>query len=345
VTAPLRIGLIGAGGIAGAYAELFDGVDVAQLVAVADTNFAAAQALAERVQAMPFESYTDLGEQAGVEAVIICTPPATHVEIASYFVKRRIAVLCEKPLATSTSSASALVELAQRNGVVLTMAAKFRFVDDVIRAKSIVDSGILGDIILFENAFASRVSMAGRWNADPDVSGGGVLIDNGTHSVDIVRYFLGPIAEVMAVEAKRVQNLPVEDTAQLFLRTASGVAATVDLSWSINKELDSFINVYGSQGTIRVGWRESKYRQASSPEWVVFGHGYQKLDCMRRAVENFCGAVRGTRQLLITPEEAIASVDVIDAAYQSLGRGGWVSVKGYDDHAEKPPVRRITGVA
>jgi predicted dehydrogenase len=250
-------------------------------------------------------------------------------------VKRRIAVLCEKPLATSTSSASALVELAQRNGVVLTMAAKFRFVDDVIRAKSIVDSGILGDIILFENAFASRVSMAGRWNADPDVSGGGVLIDNGTHSVDIVRYFLGPIAEVMAVEAKRVQNLPVEDTAQLFLRTASGVAATVDLSWSINKELDSFINVYGSQGTIRVG----------SPEWVVFGHGYQKLDCMRRAVENFCGAVRGTRQLLITPEEAIASVDVIDAAYQSLGRGGWVSVKGYDDHAEKPPVRRITGVA
>lgn len=343
MSAPLRVGLIGAGGIARAYVELFERVEIAQLVAVADVDVDAARALAGRVDAMPFTSHVELAEQAGCDAVIICTPPATHTEIASYFVNRRVSVLCEKPLAIDTASARHLVELAQRHGVVLTMAAKFRFVDDVIRAKSIVDSGILGDIILFENAFASRVSMAERWNAVPEVSGGGVLIDNGTHSVDIVRYFLGPIAEVMAVEAKRVQHLAVEDTAQLFVRTTADVAATVDLSWSINKELDSFINVYGSHGTIRVGWRESKYRQASSPEWVVFGHGYNKLDCMRRAVENFCGAISGDEQLLISPEEAIASVDVIEAAYTSLGRGGWVPVKGYEE--ETRPVTRISGVA
>jgi predicted dehydrogenase len=341
VSRPLRIGLVGAGGIASAYADLFQQVEIAQLVGVVDVDAQAAHALASRVDAIPFGSHAEL-EQMDCDAVIICTPPVTHVKIASHFLERGVAVLCEKPLAINTSSARRLVELAHRNGVVLTMAAKFRYVDDVIRAKSIVDSGILGDIILFENAFASRVSMVGRWNADPEISGGGVLIDNGTHSVDIVRYFLGPIAEVMAVEAKRVQRLPVEDTAQLFLRTECDVPATVDLSWSINKELDSYINVYGSNGTIRVGWRESKFRQATSPDWIVFGQGYDKLDCMRRAVENFCRAVGREEQLLIKPDEAIASVDVIEAAYRSLGRGGWIPVKGY---GEEPAVARISGVA
>lgn len=338
---PLRVGLVGAGGIASAYADLFQKVEIAQLVGVVDIDAQAAHALASRVDAIPFPNHADL-QQVDCDAVIICTPPVTHMKIASHFLERGIPVLCEKPLAINTASARKLVQLAQRNGIVLTMAAKFRFVEDVIRAKSIVDSGILGDIILFENAFASRVSMDGRWNADPEISGGGVLIDNGTHSVDIVRYFLGPIAEVMAVEAKRVQRLPVEDTAQLFLRTACDVPATVDLSWSINKELDSYINIYGSNGTIRVGWRESKFRQATSPDWVVFGQGYHKLDCMRRAVENFCRAVRGEEYLLIKPDEAIASVEVIEAAYRSLGRGGWIPV---ESHQEAPAVARVSGVA
>ena len=121
----------------------------------------------------------------------------------------------------------------------------------------------------------------------------GVLIDNGTHSVDIIRYFLGPIAEVLAVEGKRVQTLAVEDTVQLFVRAASGARGTIDLSWSLDKERDSYIEIYGSNGTVRVGWKESKFRQATSHDWVVFGSGYNKIGAMRAQVENFCRALRG----------------------------------------------------
>ena len=158
-----------------------------------------------------------------------------------------------------------MVAAAERAGVVFTMAAKFRFVDDVIRARQIVGSGILGELIVLENAFASRVDMSRRWNADPAIAGGGVLIDNGTHSVDIVRYFLGPIAEVMAVEGKRVQHLAVEDTASMLLRTPDGVLGTVDLSWSVDRVTDTYLTLYGSEGTISVGWNGARYRQASSP--------------------------------------------------------------------------------
>ena len=192
---------------------------------------------------------------------------------------------------------------------------------------------------MFENAFTSRVDMSNRWNADPAVAGGGVLIDNGTHSVDIVRYFLGPIAEVMAVEGKRAQGLAVEDTARIFLRSVEGVIGTIDLSWSLDKSLDHYLWIYGSDGEIRVGWRSSEFRQVSNPSWVSFGSGYDKAAAMGGSVENFCNAVAGRESLLITAEDAIASVGVIERAYESMRSEHWVPVPAtsagadQEDHA------------
>lgn len=219
-------------------------------------------------------------------------------------------------------------EAACRAGVILTMASKFRYVEDVVKAKSIVTSGILGEIVLFENAFTARVDMSARWNAKPAISGGGVLIDNGTHSLDIMRYFLGPLAEVQVVEGKRVQGLPVEDTIRIFAKSESGVIGNVDLSWSINKELDYYIRIYGSQGTISVGWKESKYRQSSGQDWVVFGKGYNKVQAFRSQIDNFSKAILKQETLLITADDAIASVAAIEAAYSALNQSRWTPIGG-----------------
>jgi predicted dehydrogenase len=219
-----------------------------------------------------------------------------------------------------------VVEAGRKHGVLVTMASKFRYVDDVIRAKQIVDSGILGDIILFENAFTARIDMSNRWNSDPLVSGGGVLIDNGTHSVDICRYFLGPLEQVQVMEGKRSQDLKVEDTVRIFVRSESGVIGNIDLSWSINKELDRYISVYGTQGTVFVGWQESKYRQSSAPQWTTFGNGYDKVQAFRSQICNFARAIKGQEILLINGEDALASVRVIEAAYESLRENYWTAV-------------------
>ncbi len=324
----IKFGLVGAGAIAQSYIQAFTTCENAKLVAVADVRLDAAKAIAEKIGCPSYDSYQTMAEKTDIDAVIICTPPSTHPEIAVYFLEKKIHVLCEKPLSIGIKSAQKMLNAANKAGVKLTMASKFRYVEDVIKARNIVNSGILGEIVLFENAFTSRVDMSSRWNAQPQISGGGVLIDNGTHSIDIMRYFLGPIAEVQVVEGKRVQSLQVEDTVRIFLRSKSGIVGNVDLSWTINKDLDYYIRIYGSQGTISVGWKESKYRQSSSGDWIIFGKGYDKVQAFRSQIENFAKAILGKEQLLITSEDALASVEVIAAAYKSLHQNQWVEVVG-----------------
>ena len=324
---PLRMGIVGAGRIAGSYAAAHAACGEVSMVGVADTNSEAGKLLAERIDCVSYDSHEELHDRVAPEAVLICTPPNTHFAIATYFLEQGVHVMCEKPLAVSVDEARLMIRTAESAGAVLTMASKFRFVEDVSRARSIIESGILGELILIENTFASRVDMTHRWNSDPTVAGGGVLIDNGTHSVDLTRYFLGPIAEVMAVEGRRVQDLDVEDTAQLFLRNHVSVRATIDLSWSLDKERDGYLDIYGSDGTILLGWARSRYRQSSAVDWVDFGDGYSKERAIRNQLVNFTKSIREDEELVITAEDALASVEVIRAAYQSLSRDDWVPVE------------------
>jgi len=272
----LKFGIVGAGRIAQSYAEALEVADAAQVVAVADVNRDAAQALAERLHCPAYASHAAMASDLSLDAVVVCTPPATHHDICLELFGRGVHVLCEKPLSLNSASAQTMIDAARKSGVMLMMASKFRYAEDVVRARSLVASNTIGEVVLLDNAFTSHVEMRSRWNSDPAISGGGVLIDNGTHSVDLMRYFLGLLTEVHVVEGKRSQGLAVEETVRLCVRNGDGVLGNIDLSWSIDKQLSSFLNIYGTQGTISVGWRESKYRLASSRDWIVFGHGYDK---------------------------------------------------------------------
>lgn len=327
MSSQVRFALIGAGGIAQSYVQAFENHPDAKLVAVCDIRTEAAEALAERAVCPAYTSHqalTDNGPE--FDAAIVSTPPATHEPITIHLTDRKIHVLCEKPFAVTTAAAERMIAAANIHRVKLTMASKFRYTDDMIKVKSLVASGVLGQVVLVENKFTARVDMGDRWNANPEISGGGVLIDNGTHSVDVLRYLIGPLTEIKAIQFPNVQKIAVEDTVQLFVRSARGIPATVDLSWSINKELDSYINVFGTHGTAMVGWRESRYRQHSARDWVKFGDGYNKVQAFRDELGNFARAIRDSEPLLINAQDALASVQAIEAAYRSLREPHWTKV-------------------
>jgi len=314
----LRCGLVGAGAIAQSYIQALEHCTEVQLVAVADSRFDAAWRIGERMRCHSYDSIERMVSEAELDVALVCTPPVTHPEICVYLLENKIHVLCEKPFAIDSKGARRMLESARQAGVMITMASKFRYVDDVIRAKSIIASGMLGDLILFENVFSHCVDMSSRWNSRADISGGGVLIDNGTHSVDLVHYFLGPLAELHAVEAKRRQGLLVEDTVFLLARSVSGVLCKIDLSWSVWPQRDSYLDICGTQGAVSVGWKKSVRLDSAHHQRVPLGNGYNKIQAFRNQIENFARAIRGEESLLITADDALESVRVIELAYQSL---------------------------
>jgi predicted dehydrogenase len=326
----VRLAVVGAGGIGRSYADLLATSSTATCVAVVDVDRGAAETMAASLGCDALASVEGLAGVDALEAVVVCTPPSTHAKLATRFARDGVHVLCEKPLSVDRHGARAMADAAEQTGTVLAMATKFRFCADVASAVELVDGGAIGAMRLVENAFTSRVDMRGRWNSDPAVAGGGVLVDNGTHSVDLIRHVCGPIAEVLAVETSRPEGLGVEDTTRLHVRTEAGIDAHVDLSWSIDKSLADFLRVYGTTGEIRVGWRESAWRTYGG-DWEVIGPGYAKAPAMGGALDAFCRAVRGDTSGVVRAKEGVAAATCIDAAYESLRRGAWVKLAELED--------------
>ena len=322
-----KLGLVGCGRISQSYVQAAMTCPTLKLVGVMDTRPEAARSTGEVAECRTFTDLESFARESGAEGVIICAPPAEHRPIACTLLQAGMHVLCEKPFSTNWEDAVAMVNTATELDLVLMMASKFRYVEDVIRAKAIITSGMLGEIQFYENRFCGKVNMKDRWNSDPQVGGGGVLIDNGTHSVDIVRYLMGPIGMVHAQEGKRIMQLPVEDTVCLSFLTRQQVNGTVYLSWSINVDSGGYINIYGTDGALSIGWKETKYQHHGHPEWVTFGVGYNKVDAFKNQVLNFVETVRGSAEPVITMEDGLASVKVVEAAYQSMRQQNWQEVE------------------
>lgn len=321
----MRIGLVGAGAIAQSWLEALRREPRAELVGVVDPDREAARAAAEPFGAAVHEELTPLLDD-GVDLVVVATPPNSHADLAIEALDRDVSVLCEKPLAVGSDAAAKMTEAADASAGILSMASKFRFVDGVIRARSMIQSGIFGDVVWLRNTFSAPVDMRDRWNADPSVSGGGVLIDNGTHSVDLCRYLLGPIVAVHALEGHRPEGLAVEDTVQVQLRAESGAVATVNLSWSLKSTSECYVEIDGINGHACVGWAGSRFTTSTAAGWAEFSRPYDKHDAFTRNLADVVDAVEHGQPPLVGTTEAMASVRAVEAAYESLRSGGWVEI-------------------
>ncbi len=324
---PVRVAVIGCGRCAQDHIQAYQRLPEARIVAVADTDQRHAESAATQTGAHAFTDYRKLLKEEQPDAVSICTPPATHAEITLQALAAGAHVLCEKPLTITLADAKRVVRAAQERGRVLMMASKFRFVEDIVKAKGIIESGILGRLALFENVFCSRVDMRDRWNSRKALAGGGVLFDNGTHSVDIARFLLGEIITVQAQHGIQVQELEVEDTSRLSFQTRTGVMGTIDVSWSLQKDAENYITLFGTEGTLSIGWRSSKYRQSSHTDWVVFGEGYKKQQAFLGQLGHFVRCAQGEEEPIVTPTDGLESVRVIEAAYRSSAVNKWMELE------------------
>lgn len=318
---PLRLLIVGFGGIAAAYHQALQRTPALRLVAVVEPD-AARPTPADVPRFASLASFRQSGVAA--DAALVLTPPATHELLVAELLGLGVHVLCEKPLAPTIAAAERMLAAARAAGRRLMMGSKFRYTPDVVAAQRLLHDGACGDVVLYENVFCSHVDMTRRWNAVAAQSGGGVLIDNGCHSVDVARFLLGPIARVQAMFGRRAQPIAVEDTARLLFISGSGALGSIDLSWSVHKETDSYVRIHGTAGTLEIGWKASRWKPAGG-EWRRFGDGYDKVAAFAGQLVDFAAAVAGAPGV-IGDDDALASVVVVDAAYRSAREARWIDV-------------------
>ena len=321
---PFNVAIVGFGRIADTHLEAWNSCENTRVTAIVDDSPLAR----ERARTIGINAYEDVNQMVAnekLQAVSLCSPPVFHTTQALSLLGAGIPVLCEKPVSVNLDTAQELVEGAMHAKVPFQLATKFRHVAEIRKARDLIRHGVIGDPITFQVEFAGSVDMSNRWNSVPQFSGGGVLIDNGCHAVDTVRFLLSGITKIQGVPLKPVQKVGVEDSAMMLATTECGATGRILLSWSMKSWKDAYITVQGTRGMIELGWKKS-YLHVDGEAPVKIGSGYSKVGSHKRMMGMFRELCLGGGEMWITPDDVMASATVIEAAYRSMQSGRWARV-------------------
>ena len=188
-----------------------------------------------------------------IDAVIVCTLNAALAPLALAAIRAGKHVLVEKPGAISTKQADELIDAARAAGVRVRVGFNHRFHPALRQARSLYESGVLGPLMFIRGRYGhgGRVGYDREWRADPTLSGGGELIDQGVHLIDLAGWFLGDFARIEGHASTSFWDMPVDDNAFLNLRTAAGQTAWLQVSCTEWKNLFS-LEIYGRTGKLHV---------------------------------------------------------------------------------------------
>jgi predicted dehydrogenase len=226
----------------------------ARLVACADTVAERAEALARSSPgASATRSVAELVGRPDVEIVIVSTTNDALAPAATRALEAGKHVLLEKPAGRTLAEVDALIAVADKAGRRVRVGFNHRYHPALLEARALVDSGALGPLMFVRGRYGhgGRVGYEKEWRADPAVSGGGELVDQGVHLIDLAGWFLGDFPDVQGVAATFFWDMPVDDNAFLTLRTAAGQTAFLHVSCTEWKNLFS-LEIYGRDGKIAI---------------------------------------------------------------------------------------------
>ena len=253
----MRFGLVGAGEIGRIRADALRRSRDCSLSAVADRDSARAGSAAGAHGAAALDDFRELISRDDVDAVAVSTPPDSHEEIALAALEAGKHVLCEKPLAPNVAACRRMVEAARRRGLVLATGFCQRYFPAVRFIKQTAASGEIGELT-HVRAYTGHLGLSEfreAWMYDKKVVGGGALMDNGMHIIDLVSHLLGDISEVYGAASNAVWQLDgAEDHGVALLRGRAGKTATIEAAWNEWRGYRFSIEAYGDRGMARASY-------------------------------------------------------------------------------------------
>ena len=249
----LRTAIIGCGKVAHLHAPALKSLPESNWVGVCDNNVVRAEEFGLRYSVRSYATLEAMLGDARPEVLIVCTPHPLHAVSAISAAEAGVHVLVEKPLAATLADCDAMIAAAERSGVHIAVVSQRRFFEPVLRMKAAIDGGkigtpIFGTITMLswrDEAYYRSDPWRGRW----DTEGGGVLINQSPHHIDILQWLMGPVEEVVGRWANlNHPYIEVEDTAVAILRFRSGALASLAVSVSQKPGIFTKIHIHGSNG-------------------------------------------------------------------------------------------------
>lgn len=329
----VRIGIIGAGGIAQQHMRSLMEVDDTQVSAVADNDLAKAEALAGTCGAVAMADYSQMLD--ATDAVYICTPPTLHAEQVAAVAEAGKPVFCEKPIATTLEDGRRIMEAVRRHGVPMMVGFNMRFREPFRMLKDVCASGELGEPISYwTTRMAPSTPAAGDWRVTPGLLCG-ITTESVSHDIDLLRWLGGETTSVTARLFNTQPKLPgYDDNLSALLELQNGATATLNVSWSAQLSGNTR-GVVGTDGAAAVEgpgmWTLARVRARSSDDEgervmpfdddVANDMGYLAEAC------HFVECLRDGTPFTTTEADGLAALRVSLAMQQSSREGRTVRLE------------------
>lgn len=339
MSAPLRIAVIGAGMFGRRHVDTLSNEPLCTPVAIADPTPEAAAFAAERGLRC-FADHEAMLDAVRPDGVIIAAPNALHAPIGLACAARKVPMLVEKPIAESVAAAQALVDAAALTGTPILVGHHRRYNPIIERAREIIQGGGIGRLTAVTGLWLVKKPddyFNVAWRREP---GGGPILINLIHDIDLLRFIAGEIVGVAAFTANAARGFPVEDSAAIALRFASGAVGTMTISDAVaapwNWELTSreyamyapadenCLLLAGTEGALTVPKLEL-WRYAGAKGWTSplarEGVGAPPADPQARQIRHFCKVIRGEERPRIDGADATRTLAATLAVKQAAASG------------------------
>ncbi|MBI3280951.1 MAG: Gfo/Idh/MocA family oxidoreductase [Acidobacteria bacterium] len=324
----MKVAIVGCGLIGRKRALALQGEH--RVVAVADVVRERAQALAGAAGCAA-RTWRDAVTDSQVDVVVVATTNNCLAPVTLAAIEAGKHVLVEKPAARNTGELQPVVEAAGRRGVIVQVGFNHRYHPALQKARELVDAGTLGPLLFVRGRYGhgGRIGYDREWRADPEVAGGGGLLDQGVHLIDLARWFLGDFDQVLGHADTYFWDMPVEDNGFLLLHTPARQTAWLHASCSEWKNLFS-LEVYGRLGKLQVDGLGGSYgierlawyrmpEQMGPPETTIWEYPGEDRSWMLE-MRTLARAIEAGRPLGPTLEDARAALEIVERVYRLSGR-------------------------
>jgi predicted dehydrogenase len=308
-----------------------------KLICLVDNRRDIVESLAKQFECEFYTDYIEAIKREDIDAVVISMPNKFHSEVSIKSMKQKKHVFCEKPMATSSIEAKLMVKNALREGVFLKVGSNVRFFSNVEKAKEIVNSGALGRI-LFARGWIGHMGWnleMGSWFTNPELIGGGTMLDNGCHLIDIIRWFMGEIKECVGYCQTSLQKLPdtLEDNAVGILIGHNGEPIIIQSSWTEwNGYL--YLEFQGENGALCIDNRGDEAKtiiKTGNNQKQIFDYSNEPKNSFSKEMDNFISSLLTKKQPYPSGYDGLRTIQIINGLYQSAQQGCRISVFGAQD--------------